>query len=133
MQLTSKFDLGQQVWWIRRANPQIWTPCAFCGASGYITGANGVRQTCPECYNRKGKSEYKPAEWLVQGSGHVGQIKAIVHDHKYTQDNPEDDDVEYMLRETGLGCGSYYHEVELFATEKEAQAVCDERNKEEAQ
>jgi hypothetical protein len=141
--ITSKFDLGDEVWIIQRSNVPTWVPCAFCGATGQITGANGQADKCPKCYDRKGKTVYEPeASWhlLDNFTGCysidqvpqtrpslpfiIGQIKAEIT----AQRNGVDSEFNYMCNETGVGSGTLWPEREMFATKIEAIAECDKRN-----
>jgi len=137
MQLTSKFNLGQEVWYLGKTQPTIQIPCEFCAATGRITGANNEEIKCPVCHGKKRKSKRQPRIWAIRGSGHITQIKVLVDAANAL--------MEYILDEPGAidyydkcpmcgygGCdnGLMFDGAKLFATEEEAQVVCDERNKE---
>ena len=137
MKLTSKFGLGQEVWYLTKEYPKKWIPCSFCGEAGRISGFDGEEINCPVCHGRKGKSErQKPKNWTIQGSGHVTQIQAFTGgaDISVTYILDEPNAVEYWGECPACGYDGDYNvlvfdEAELFGSDSDAQEACDERSK----
>lgn len=138
MHVDTKFNFEDRPFLINQERAKRWVVCGFCAGSGSINGASGEKRSCPECYNRKGTYEYFELKWAVSRQLTVGQIRFSM---TAAYDAGDDDtvfdnygsqkykrEVEYMMRETGIGSGSLWREGELFATEEEAQAECDKRN-----
>jgi len=131
MKLMATYDLGDKVWLIRQTKPAVWTPCAFCGGSkkyieyGYndgtkVIGKDGTEGRCPQCQGHGGKTIYLEKGWNVQGELTIGQVTMM----KRRSEQEEG----YMCHETGIGSGSYYYIKDLYPTQEDAQAECNERN-----
>lgn len=134
--ITSKFSVGQEVWYLGKSQPTVRIPCAFCAATGKIVGANDEERKCPACCGRGSKSKRQPRIWVVRGSGLVTQIKMFVDDKNisasYILDTP--DAVDCRVDECPA-CGfegsyndSIFDEAELFGGHFEAQEICNKRN-----
>ena len=126
MKLTSKFNLGEHVWWIGRGRPKTWVDCKFCDTTGIIVGKSGEERNCPVCYGKRGKYEWNETEWMVLRDGHVGKVDACVYSASHYGDYTNC--VEYMLEEHGVGSGSVFNESDLFISEEDALGACKERN-----
>ena len=110
--ITLPFDIGQEVFYITEASPEI--KCPFCNGAREIVGADGTNAFCPRC-NGFGTVCGKYEGWMV---------------------NPKTDTVEsyevYGNENANIAvCLVRELDVELeyiFATREEAQAECDKRN-----
>jgi len=144
MRIDTKFNNGDKVVWISHKLREEWEPCGFCGATGVIRGANGKEESCPICnsninicYGKCGKTIYKFLEWQITKHLTIGQVQVSVtgkwEGSNQTFSNYSTKEFiweeRYMCRETGIGSGSLYNYKDLFLSEKEAQAECDRRNR----
>lgn len=140
MIIETKFDLGAIVWNAWNGIESYWDPCEFCAATGQVSSADGnTLRPCPECYGRKRAMKSRPKAWFVSGPFTVGQVRVEVtdspgidlSDEPFEWDNykaKKNSEERYMLVETGIGTGTLHDAANLFATEEEALAACDERN-----
>jgi hypothetical protein len=137
MNIETKFQFNDRVYFIHQAWRQYWEPCGFCGSKGYVFGANQKERDCPECYGRKGFQRQGEFEWLVDGPYTIGQVRVEITGED--EDSPDTGfsnygprkycrKEEYMMKETGIGSGSIYDGYRCFASREEAQAACDTRN-----
>lgn len=132
MKLESKYNIGDTVYPIQRANVKTWKPCSFCGAEGRIKGQNNNYRSCPECYNHKGKYIYEPeASWHLRKDNcysylTIGRIEVQYH-------NDAERKTTYMCNETGIHCGTLWDETLLWPTDEDARAECRRLNTQESQ
>ncbi len=141
MNIETRFAGGDRVWHITRGKTRYWEPCAFCGSVGKIQGKDEVWTSCPKCYGKLGKYQYKDEEsWhIVDGSPlTIGQVQ-LTHTFEWEGSSDEFDNYgrqeekteeRYMCRETGIGSGTLYYSNRLCASEEEALAECTRRDKE---
>ena len=117
------FKIGDRIYYAHLGYGSKWVPCAFCAATGWITGAGGDQRQCPDCYGRRGKEQSLPHRWRVADRRlTVGMIE-MKHRGSTGQTL-----WSYMCYETGIGSGSVYRDGYCFATEARAQAFCDAQN-----
>lgn len=123
MQLTTKFDLGQQVFGICIHRLESVALCRLCNDTNQITIQNEPF-TCPKC---KGGKPYIE-KMIVSDWGRIGKVQV----EQYEKPNQYDElsRISYMLTSTGIGSGTVWYEEKLFATREEAQAFCDRKNAE---
>lgn len=141
MKIETKFDFGDTIYFIGQARRQTWIPCPLCDENGEIVVINGNTRRCPDCYGRRGKTEYGLHEWRIsKGPVTIGQIRVDVRQEYRDGDVSDFDNFGhqsgyheegYMCRETGIGTGSVYESDRCFATRAEAEAECARRNAEE--
>ena len=133
MILATKFDIGQTVWLIRQETTPVTRPCAVCDGRGYLDLVKGGNVRCTnqwvstERCNDGLVTLRITQPWTVIRQLTVGQVEVRSPQHFY---DGRDESVRYMCEETGVGSGSVYYEPNLFASQEEAQAECDERNAE---
>lgn len=134
MQFNSKYDIGQEVFAVHRqtvSRPAI--KCPACDDGTVLL--KGERFECPSC---NGKKEVQAREygWIITLRGVVGLIK-IEHSFDRGYDHDADEEIEssdpstevqYMLRESGIGSGTVYTERRLFPSRDAAQTWCDQHN-----
>jgi hypothetical protein len=145
--LTTKFDLGQRVWKLRRTEEAVSLPCRFCRGNGWLPVTGGADEIdtvkCPRCY---GKHVVKLAgipQWEVDIRELViGRIELRIHDNtssrqpsgggdNYDPQRHREDEETYMCWETGIGTGAVYGRSagsEVYGSEEEAREAADERN-----
>jgi len=130
MKIETKYSLGDTAWKINQNKPKVWIPCTFCGGSKHqlnefvekteVTGLDGSKKRCPDCFGRGGNHDFLELEWRVERSLVIGQVRFEVSENK-----PEEE--SYMEDSRGV----YVHYADtLYPTKNEAQAECDKRNKE---
>ena len=123
MEIETKFNIGDRVWVIDQCRRMIETKCPICNGDSYVN-INGTNFKCPsgDCY--KGYvHHWEDKKWRIYLDSIVGNIKVEVLSNSIAK-------VEYMIEATGIGTGNVWKENLLFATKEEAQARCDELNKE---
>lgn len=128
-----KYRLGDKVWKIRQDMPKVWERCTFCEGNEFepslfddpteIIGIDGATRRCPECFGAGGHYRRQKLAWGVTGELTIGQIG-----YRYSAKETEE---SYMCTETGVGGGSIHYVDTLYPSEKEAQAECDKRNKDD--
>jgi ribosomal protein S24E len=126
--LTPKFELGQKVYAINPVydTKVVHVPCSICGSTG-IVKVHGVEQDvmCPYCYGRT-TTERVGFKYIISYRGAtIGKREITEYLAKYLYHGDYKNEVTYMLKETGVGSGTIWHEHRLFATEEEAQEFCD--------
>lgn len=148
MELTTKYDIGQQVWRVwDRIEREIET-CSICGGAGKVPVVGiGDLITCPKCY---GKGEMQSGEQFVRTLVSrepftIGQIQLMIEGPTYGRDDDrqlwevdrsnmgprsEKREERYMCVETGVGSGSIYYAKELFPSLEEAEEEARRRTKE---
>ena len=138
MNLTTKFDLGQEVLAISQEHKTVFVPCEHCAGVGEVI-VDGATYSCQKCYGQKGNDKSVGMPWAIKFEGRVGQVRAKIEypaDPDDSLDNMERDETktesqnEYMLLESGIGSGTIWYEDRLFASRPEAEAECDKRNSE---
>lgn len=123
-----KFKIGQTVWLASAQSTEGKHPCPDCFGSGVwaVKSPAGLETTapCPRCsrsgyFNNDNRIPSLSFQKYVACTSKltIGSITAKTH--PYTND----DGVEYMCNETGIGSGSLYQEKRLHATEAEAFEV----------
>ena len=133
MKIETKYSLGDKVWKINQAMPKVWEPCTFCDGHERpqsaladpteIVGLDGKKRRCPECVGLGGHHQRHKLAWDVTGKLTIGLVE-----YRFRKEETKE---SYMCIETGIGGGSIHYVDTLYPSEKEAQAECDERNKDE--
>lgn len=124
--LTTKFDVGQTVWYANTTTQEFQHKCPDCNdtrAWEAKSPAGGVFAIpCPRCsvqYSAHDELRLKYTQFVPSVRAlTVGQIKAST-----AVGDDWDAGNSYMCHETGIGSGSVYRERDLFATQEEAHAV----------
>jgi hypothetical protein len=132
MKIETKFNLGQLVYPIAQRPGEKFVKCETClGIGEIIINATGKERICPDCYGRRGSTEYQALEWNVcnEYASHIGKVNIELYDDEYKDKNR----YAYMISATGIGSGTIWYEENLFASREEAQAECDLRNNESPQ
>lgn len=140
MKIETKFSNGDKVYTISRQVKDLTIPCPSCGGEGLFIGKDNNSFMCPTCRGRKYISKQDKPLWYVVGPYEIGQVRVEItgesegldpesmfmnygpQKYKYIE--------QYMCAETGIKSGTLYYANMLFATEEEAQKLCDERNNE---
>lgn len=138
MNIKTKFDCGDKVLEIDKKRESIFIKCGFCDGIGRVVGADKNERICPECYDKKGKKEYKDLKWTIGQRLTIGQIRV-----EYTAERCDIDSMfsnygnqkklleeKYMCYETGISSGTVYNAKDLFLNEESALKECGKRNKE---
>lgn len=124
MKLETKFDLGDTVYAVWKTREKLHMPCSACDGTGSINLKDEIYR-CPKCYGSGGREEYTNRDrYYIDQISTVGLVCAeasIDKDHN---------EIIYMIKSTGIGSGTTWHEKDLFGSEKEALAYCDKKNKE---
>lgn len=141
MTITTKYDLGQRVFSVRRDYATRIIKCKCCNNTGTVT-INGAEYTCPKCNGTANSKEHCGHKWFVWEEGEIGKVEYQVTAGKFASSNsnmpryftdeqlqtPDEIEIKYMIDATGVGSGTLWEELDLFATREEAQAKCDEEN-----
>ena len=132
MNVTTKFDLGQQVVKINNHTPSIAAKCEVCDGTGRVDVPKHGPTSCPKCHGHRTYTVYPKTQWNVFDGGTIGNLRLSLY-HRDPELDPEmrgthDDERQYMLYETGIGSGTLHYERDLFLTREEAQLECDRRN-----
>ncbi len=120
-----KYKIGDKVWIGMAQSTEGTHPCPDCFGSGKwaVKSPAGLETTapCPRCchsgyFNSEAKvPSLKYQKYVaVTRALTIGSITAKTHPWH------DDDGVEYMCNETGIGSGATYREGRLYATEAEA-------------
>ena len=137
MNLKTKYDLNQIVWFIMQKNKTEFVECKACEGTGIVILKDDNPRACPECFGRKGNTILLDLEWFVERSLTIGEIQTTITNLEKTGDfdnfgiykeGENKQENKYMCYETGIGSGSLYYEKDLFPSIKEAQKECDKRN-----
>jgi len=129
MIIEPKFELEQEVYPISQSSTYDWIECPTCQGKGnvIIQGSN-EEMYCPKCYGKKGHSEYRAKEWVVNYdfASKIGKIDFEIYAPRYEKDH--ETQRRYMLRASGVGSGTLWDEDNLFASAEEAKEECNKRN-----
>lgn len=128
--LSTKFNIGDEVWFAHIETEVRCHPCPDCNGARLwkATSPAGAEYTfdCPRCNagylgNRELSLNYTVfAAHAVRRT--IGSIEAR------TSALPDEDDrVRYMCRETGVGSGNVYSEADLFASKDEAMEAAEHK------
>jgi hypothetical protein len=123
MNVSTKFNLGDRVWLVRKVSIPQSKPCPMCEATGRIT-YNDEKLVCPKCCGFKCFSLPGVEQWKIVGDGYIGQVDVRI--------TPHGTEVRYMASTWGVGSGWVLHEDELFASEAKAAAWCRKQNQKES-
>lgn len=127
MDITTKFNLGQQVYMISSCSAQRIVHCEICKRTGTITIAN-EEFICPKCNGTSKRPEYIGLRYYVSGKSIVGKIEVERYLDKYNNGHSSYESRNtYMVESTGVGSGNIWNESDLFASE-EALQECEFRN-----
>jgi hypothetical protein len=123
MTIEIKYDLRQEVYYINMSYESHKNYCELCNHSGRVS-IIGTDKTamCPECNGYGYQWSEKVREWSVTGASFIGQVR-------YQETFRGKIERQYMLDETGIGSGTVHNEINIFASEEEAQESCNHRNK----
>jgi hypothetical protein len=126
MILTSKYDLNQHVVGILSLSTNQKVDCLTCQQTGKVT-IKSETFICPKCEGKCLYDKYIGERWVVVEESIIGLIRISVRTPEY-MNVIQNLEVEYMLKDTGIGTGTIWHEDMLWPTREEAQAECDRRN-----
>ena len=120
-ELKPKYDVGDLVWVAGFDSHTELEQCPHCLGSGvwHVTTPAGEEfdgpcQKCTEGWGEKGSGKVKKSGMIGKAwQGTVGSVRLNTHD-----DNP----IEYMLDETGVGSGTIHPETRLYDSREEAMA-----------
>jgi hypothetical protein len=135
--ITTKYDIGETVWFATTETVRKRHACPDClGETKWsVTSPGGKDYTfpCPRCT----ATYHSDRDMSLDYSQFSPVARRLTIGSIRTDSHPAFDDeqrVEYMCRETGIGSGSIYREAHLYSTEDEAlkaaQADADKRNAE---
>lgn len=127
--LTTKFDIGQKVFYVSHTTSHLEIPCTHCHGN-YREIVNDIEYTCPYC--KGGREKMRIDDYEVQ-SGIVTNIRIAVNgiykyeDHETGQEiftnykySVTENHTEFVFDADGSSTNRF--ESELFATEEEAAA-----------
>lgn len=122
--ITTKFGIGDTVYWASTVIAQKQHPCPDCLGSREwkATSPAGAEYTfaCPRCSERYMRN----CDLSLKYSVHEPAVRKMTVGSVRT-DSHEDKPNSYMCRETGVGSGAVYYENDLFATEAEAMRAAE--------
>ena len=129
MNITTKFNLGQKVWFSFRVElAKIYADC-ICDRTHYIEH-KGLKLLCPQCSGRDVVKEYVfglcPSAPSV-----IGMINVEIYDKPFldTDSGYLRNYVGYMLKSTCVGIGTVHREDNIFGSLEEAVDFCEKENK----
>lgn len=133
--ITTKFDLGQEVFRVSHDHEVIELPCRFCRGRGWLdtAGANGERRSlkCPDCSTQATvRLGSWPRYYADPKPLTIGLITVRVFGDApldYAGSSELKDEEGYMAWSTGVGSGTVHRAEDLFATLEEAEAEAEER------
>lgn len=140
MTLETKFGIGDRVFLIGHSDVYRVRNCKTCDHTGKVT-ISGEQFICPNCSGRSAHRQYSGQAWYVHSfKTRIGKVGVEVNiDETWRMSShgsrpgcaydSHTVKVTYMVEETGIGSGTVWSEDTAFATQTEAQAECDERNK----
>lgn len=136
MKLETEFDLGQQVFCVRRDVLVGRKTCTFCRGIGFVIGEDKTSELCPKCKGGKMVIGYDKAVWQVRGPFTIGQIQldvtnspGIAEETIFDNYKPQVGREErYMLVETGVGSGQVYELEHLLPSKKAAEELAADLN-----
>lgn len=112
MKITTKYDLGDVVYYLSTETIARKKPCQSCGDRGRIEMPSTKRGwvTCPDCggYSRQGEVVDSVTAYTVKGPLTIGQARGVVGGGL--------SETTYMCAETGIGSGTVYTEEHLFTS-----------------
>lgn len=124
--LTTKFDIGQTVWWAHTGTETRQHECPDClGTKKWhvISPAGGeFTAPCPRCSTSYRADDEMRLDYTVYAPRAKKLTIGLIRASTATGDD-WDAGVKYMCHETGVGGGSVYNEADLFETEEEALAA----------
>lgn len=126
-----KFNLGQEVFYVKEYSQYEYKPCELCKGTGSLHILEEPHKTvsCHGCRESRRRPYKKRKTWQVnEQSLNIGQCRCEINDKDKNQWADRAIKEEYMCAETGVGSGQIHKVEELFATKEQAQAFCDEQN-----
>lgn len=141
MNITTKYNLGQSVFTVRRDFATRIIKCRACENTRKVT-IREVEYVCPKCHGTANSKEHCGQKWFVWEKGEIGKIDYEITAGKYASSNSnmpryfsdeqlaaaDEIQIRYMIDATGVGSGTLWEEEDLFPTREEAQAKCDAEN-----
>lgn len=120
MEFKTKFNIGDKIFIIQSTTYVGKNICTACNGTKYIN-LGGDSFMCPKCSGIGYIENYDKEQWRVTTDSEcakrpIGKVE-IESDGKYT-------DITYFPK----NMGSFFHEIDCFKTEQEAQEECDRRN-----
>jgi len=119
MNITTKYDIGDTVFYPQVINTKVAKECPDCLGTrswqAHLPNGEQIAITCPVCkygYESTGVIHEYELEGTIQTLT-VGSLDINTHGNV----------ISYMCKETGVGSGRTYHEKDLFPTYEEAQAL----------
>lgn len=128
MKIETKFNLGDEVYFINQGHKVKYIECDSCDGTGKIELKNKNLVECITC-NGKGILTSNSYNYFRVGTS-ILIIGKVMIDFS-TRDNIDEFNESYMCRETGIGSGTIWPVKKLFSTREEAQAAADKLNFEE--
>lgn len=127
---TTKFDIGQRVFFVERTTSYEEIPCTHCGGN-YREIVNNIEYTCPYC---KGGRERRRIDNYRVHSGVITNIRIAVYGVDKFEDintgKEVDTNIKYSVTKNHTeflfdhdGDSRNLHEGELYETEDAARAV----------
>lgn len=132
MNIKTRFNLDQEVYIIENITIQEKEKCEFCDNGKIsISGSTGEvkKVTCPECYGRGYDFKKGKEQWQITHKSKIGKVEYACYSQEARGEYKNKIEETYMIFDTGIGSGNYYHVNDIFATKEEAQAECEKRNK----
>lgn len=118
----TKFNIDQEVYIIQKARSK--EPCAACNGEGHII-IEGNRFSCNTCFGT-GRLHGKRKIYQLAGKDTITNIKV----YNYLLNTGGHHNEPKTVVKYGFADRSDYTEQKLFTTQEEAQARCNELNKE---
>lgn len=128
MDITTKFQLDQEVWAISHDYASRIVFCETCKREGVVT-IGSEQFTCPKCHGTSKHPQHVGQRWFIsEHKNAIGRIQTTHFSHHYITEDREEDRITYMIQATGVGSGQIWKERDLFASEAEALEECARRN-----
>lgn len=124
MTYTTKFDMGQTVWIVSRAEHRRIVKCLTCESVGKIH-IGGEEFVCPKCCGASSYPQYAGSKAYIAHTGVIGKISV---EHEPSAYDGKQMDISYMIDVTGIGSGTVWREENVFPTREAAQQHCDSAN-----
>lgn len=122
MKITTKYDINQEVYFLRLGTESHKIYCELCGHTGLLIIQETEKKVkCPECSGYGYQWSEEVYEWIIEGLSTIGQVR---YENTYNNDIQ----IRYMIEKTGVGSGTIHYEYNLFLTEEDAQKECTYRN-----
>lgn len=121
MTYSTKYEMGQEVWAVRRGSFHQIVKCLPCHATGKVT-IGEEEFVCPKCNGCSAHPKFAGEKAYTSDVGTIGHI--CVEDYPDRHGRKQGVQVTYMLSCTGVESGQIWDEKDLFPSREAADAFC---------